>query len=517
MKEIMSDKKEKILTASIIVTLVSVIGKFIGFGRDAVIASYYGADWQTDAFFLAQSMPGVVFPAVCNSLSTAFLTVYVTKCVEEQKEADIYGSKAITFSALLAIILSSIAIILAPLFVPLFAPGFTTDQSVLAVHLTRITMSTFVLIMLEYMLGSVLSAKKKFYGAQVAALFFNASIILITIILGKHQGMDALTYTVVIGHIIQIVLLVFFTRGNLRYSFSLKIYDDDMKSLVKLTMPIILGNSIVQVNNIVDKILSSLFGSGAMSALSYSNTLNRFVTGIVITTLSTVIYPVLTEHFSKGKTADFSSTIKRSISIGFIILLPVSIITTTCASDVVNIVYHRGSFDNNAAELTSSTLSFYGMMYVFAAIQEIVTRAFYGMKDTKTPLRVATIAIIGNSVLSYIFSKTIGFGGIALGTTVSTVLAAILLIASLKKRVKGINLAELISSLWKFVISALIMILTVFILKRFSTGLGVISRFLIICLCVFMIHCVVLYILKCKELIDLKNHVINLVSRRIRK
>lgn len=517
MKERITDKKDRILTASIIVTLVSVVGKFIGFGRDAVIASYYGADWQTDAFFLAQSMPGVIFPAVCNSLSTAFLTVYVTKCVEEQKEAEIYGSKAITFSTLLAIVLSSIAILLAPLFVPLFAPGFTAAQSALAVHLTRITMSTFALIMLEYMLGSVLSAKKKFYGAQIAALFFNASIILITIILGKHQDMDALTYTVVIGHIIQIVLLVLFVKGNLRYSFSFKILDDDMKGLVKLTMPIILGNSIVQINNIVDKILSSLFGSGAMSALSYSNTLNRFVTGIVITTLSTVIYPVLTEHFSKGNTADFSLTINKSISIGFIILLPVSIITTTCAQDIVKIVYYRGSFDNNAATLTSSALSFYGMMYVFTAIQEIVTRAFYGMKDTKTPLRVATIAIIGNSVLSYFFSKSIGFGGIALGTTVSTVLAAVLLIASLKKRVDEINLAELTRSLWKFLASALIMLLTVYIIKRYSTGMGVIPRFIIISLCVFMMHCVVLYILKCKELIDVKTYVINLISKRTGK
>lgn len=130
--KLINKKKNDLLKASLIVSMISVFGKFIGFARDSVIAAFYGISWKTDAFFLAQSMPSIVFPAVCNSLSTAFLTIYVAKRVENDEAADRYGSQAVTFSIFLAISLSIIAIILTPIIVRLLAPGFSEAQSELA-------------------------------------------------------------------------------------------------------------------------------------------------------------------------------------------------------------------------------------------------------------------------------------------------------------------------------------------------------------------------------------------------
>lgn len=511
----MAKSQGRLLKASIIVTLISLFGKVIGFLRDAVIAAYYGANWQTDAFFFAQSMPSIIFPAVCNSLSTAFLSIYVTRSVEDRNSADEYGSKAVTFSAFLAITLSLLAIILTPVIVPLFAPGFSEPQYELAKHLTRITMASFVLIMIQYMLGAILSSKKLFYGAQIAALFYNLSIIIITILLGRNQDMDALTYTVVIGHVIQVIALIIFVRRKFKYTFSLRIFDNDTHSLLRLTLPIILGNSIVQINNIVDKVLSSLFGEGAMSSLSYSNTLNRFVTGVVITTLSTVIYPVLTEQFSKGEIDDFSSTIRNSITIGLIILAPVSIITTLCAPDIVKIVYERGSFNSEATRLTSFALTFYGMMYVFSAVQEIITRAFYGMKDTKTPLKAAAIAIISNAIMSYIFSVLfgLGLGGIALGTSLSALFASILLIIALRQRITNLNLGRMKNSIIKIAISACALVMLVILLRSLCVGFKPIIRFLIITCIGFLLHFIILWILKCEELKEVKKLVMRVLKK----
>ena len=104
--------KLQLLKASIFVTVISLSGKLIGFVRDVVIAAYYGANWQTDAFFFAQSMPSIVFPAVCNSLSTAFLSVYVSKSVDDKRNADTYASNILLFSVFLTIGLSILVIIL---------------------------------------------------------------------------------------------------------------------------------------------------------------------------------------------------------------------------------------------------------------------------------------------------------------------------------------------------------------------------------------------------------------------
>lgn len=511
----MDNKRNKVLTASIAVTLIGIFGKFFGFARDAVIAAFYGANWQTDAFFFAQSMPGIIFPAVCNSLSTAFLTAYVSKSVDNLEAADSYGSKAITFSFFLAITLSILAIIIAPIIVPVLAPGFTENQTLLAISLTRITMAAFFLAMGHYMFGAILSAKRLFYGAQIAALVYNLTVIVLTVIMGKGQNMYTLTWTVVFGHIIQLVILLIISHKQFRYVFSLNFFDDETKALLRLTFPILLGNSIVQINNIVDKVLSSLFGEGAMSALSYSNTLNRFVTGVVITTLSTVIYPVLAEHYSKRESQEFATTIKNSLSIGFIILIPVSIITTICASDIVKIVYERGSFDSGATTLTALALMFYGMMFVFSVVQEITVRAFYAMKDTKTPLRTAAIAIISNAIMSYIFSKVLGMGlgGIALGTTLSTLFAAVLLIIALEKRVSDLRLGTMKVTVLKILVSSVIVAVLVLLMKNWLSNVKPIIRFLLISIVGFVSHFALLLIMRCDELINLK-HMFSIMNRK---
>lgn len=498
----MNNRRNKLLTASIVVTIIGLAGKFFGFARDAVIAAYYGADWQTDAFFFSQSMPGIIFPAVCNSLSTAFLTCYVSKQVNDKEQADIYGSKIITFSSAIAIMLSFIAIAIVPVLVPVFAPGFSSNQTTLAVHLSRITMAAFVLTMGQYMFGAILSAKKMFYGAQIAALIYNFSVIVATVFLGKRESMDALTYTVVIGHLIQLIVLVSIAKRHFKYSFVSSIFDSETRSLLSLTLPILLGNSIVQINNIVDKVLSSLFGEGAMSALSYSNTLNRFVTGVVITTLSTVIYPVLAEHYSKKNTKEFCETVRTSISLGMIVLLPISIITTLCANDIVKIVYERGSFDAGATLSTAYALSFYGMMYVFSAIQEVAVRAFYGMKDTKTPLRAAAVAIISNAIISYVLSVPLdmGLGGVALGSTISTLFAAVLLLIALKRRLPEINMYKLKNSTVKVLASSIVLSFAIIILRNCFSGYAPFIRFVLITAIGFVIHFSVLCILKCEEL-----------------
>lgn len=510
---LVNQSKSHLLRASILVIIISLAAKVVGFARDAVIAAYYGANWQTDAFFLAQSMPSIIFPAVCNSLSTAFLSIYVSKSVGDKRDADAYASNILIFASLLTVCLSVLAIILSPVLVPLFAPGFSENQSTLAIHLTRITMGAFVLVMIQYVLSAILSARKLYYGAQIAALIYNFSVILIMACQGKGQSMDTLTTTVVVGHLIQDVSLMLFLKNQFSFRPTPAFLGEETKNLINLMLPILVGNSVVQINNIVDKVLSSLFGDGTMSALSYSNTLNRFVTGIVITTLSTVIYPVLAERYSQEEHETFAETIWSSISISLIVLTPVSIITVTCAQDIVRFVYERGNFNTDATKLTAFALTFYGFMYVFSAVQEIITRAFYAMKDTKTPLRTASIAILANAFLSIMFSRVLRLGGIALGTTLSTLFASILLLFALKKKVANIDFKEIVPTLLKIMVSATVLLGMVIVLKSTFSGISAFPRFLLISIICFSIHIILLAVMKCKEILIL----IKILERRLKR
>ena len=495
------DGQNTLIKASLIVSIITVLGKGIGFIRDAILAMFFGGDWEMDAFFFAQSLPSTIFPAVCNSFSTAFTTIYVTKCtMDSSKESDEYASKMIQVSAVVAIILSVIAELMMPILVSLLAPGFNKAQSTLAITLSRFIMGAFVLTMLQYMFSAILSAKRMYYSSQIAALGYNCSIILLTLLVGENRSVTFLTLSVILGHFFQLVILLYFIKRCMSFTSVQHVFDSDSMKLFKIAGPILIGNSVVQLNNIVDKILASVLGSGGVSALAYSSSLNRFVMGIFITTLTTVIYPTLIEHFTSNDIEAYKRELLNSISIIGLITLPISIITTLFAEDIVQIVYQRGNFGIKAAELTSEALKFYGGMYFFSAIQEVIIRGFYATKDTKTPMRNSCLAILSNSIFSFLFAQWLGIGGIALGTTVSTALACLVLWFTMIKKVKSFAVKQLYLTFGKMLISSTVMVILLISIDRILIDIMPIMRFIVAVIFGGISYVVVLAVLKCKEL-----------------
>jgi putative peptidoglycan lipid II flippase len=308
-------------------------------------------------------------------------------------------------------------------------------------------------------------------------------------------------------------MLIWFARKNFNFTFKVNPFHHDTKQLITLALPILFGNSIVQINNIVDKVIASFLESGAVSALSYSSSLNRFVTGVFITTLSTVIYPSLTASYANNDIKRFNSELLNSLSLLPIVILPISIITTIYATDIVSIVYERGSFDLNATKLTAAALTFYAGMYVFSSVQEVIIRAFYALKDAKTPMVNATIAVVANSVISIILSRIMGIGGIALGTTISTALTSVILWFSLKKKLPDLKLTCLYPTIIKVLFSAFVMIIVLLYIQQELLYLSPLLRFLMVTLIGFLVYFGTLLILKCRELII----ILNIFKRKLTK
>lgn len=507
-------KSQHIFTISIIVSLIAILGKLIGFVREAVIAAFFGATSQTDAFFFAQSMPAMIFPAVCSSISTAFISIYVTKLTQEgEAEGAKFISRSLSAALLIAICLSALALLLTPFIVPLLAPGFSEETQSLAVFLTRIVMGVFVIIMAQYMFAAILNARKFFYGVQVAGLLYNIFVIVVTLFLGKSQSVVVLTLTVIAGHFMQVVMLIFFCRGRIRIRIAANPFHSDVKSLIALAIPILLGNSIVQLQVIVDKIMASLLAEGTISALSYAGSLNTVVTGVFVASLSTVLYPILTESAATRNIEMYSKDLIQSLAGLIMVLVPVTIITMTCATDIVSAVFERRSFDSTATELTSTALFYYAIMYTFMAIRSVLTNAFYAMKDTRTPMINSSIGVVSHIICSIVLSRYIGIGGIALGASLSSVIAAFLLLYNAYKRIPSLPLTSLLPLIKKI---SLATIITGIALHFFMQALPIYQpfvRFILATVLGFSVYGGVLQLLKCRELIEFEMIVYNKIFK----
>lgn len=447
-KRQMSKTEKNIARSTATVAIIVLLGKLIGFAREALIAAYYGATPETDAFFFANSMPAMLFPAVCSGISTAFLSLYVKRMEERGiAEGDRYASVMLGLTSLLGLALGLIGVLFSPVLVPLLAPGFSGAQLALAVSLSRIMLGSFILLMLQYMLTAILNAKRFFVGCQICALLYSLSVVLITVFLGPGQDMYALSWTVVLALLIQAAGLAVCCVRRVQWKWGLSGIRAEVGILLHLAIPILLGNSVLQINTIVDKALGSLLPDGSLSALNYGNTLSALVTSVFVTSLSTVLYPTLTSDAARGDLTRYSKTLTQSIEGLSLLLVPISIVSTLSAQDIVTFIYARGVFDQQAVAYTSTVLAVYAPMFVASGIREVLTRGFFAMQDTKTPMWNSAVGIGCNIVLSLLLVRPLGIAGIALGTTVSAYVTAVLLLNNARRMLPELSLCPCLKKL----------------------------------------------------------------------
>ncbi|PYG87173.1 putative peptidoglycan lipid II flippase [Ruminiclostridium sufflavum DSM 19573] len=504
-------KNKSLIKITIFVAGISVIGKLIGFIREAIIAAYFGANNLTDAYFLARNMPALLFPAVCNSISTAFLSVFISKVFRDgEHEGNKFATKALIVTLTISTILSVFAFLITPYIVPIFAPGFNAETERIAILLTKITMAAFTLTMAQYMFTAILNSKKLFYSAQISGVLNNIFIIIIILAFGRDGDVQILTWATIGGLFVQVIILLFFTKKA--FSFVIddwSLFTLDIKKMLKLSGPILLGNSIVQLSQIVDKILASGLMVGAVSALSYTNSLSSIVTSVFIVSLSTVLYPALTENASRNDYDNFSKNLMQNLVLLVVVLVPISIVTYIYSNDIISIVYSRGKFDKVAVHLTSTALSYYSISFVFIAIREVINRGFYAIGDTKTPMKNGVISVGLNIIFSIILTRYMGIGGIALGSSIAAALSSYILSKSLQRKIEQVRLSQYLETLTKIFISALITIFIAFIASAALKSAGSITRFVFATFISFSVYVSALYLLKCNEILY--------VIRRLRK
>ena len=485
-----------ILKTSIALTLIALLSKIIGFARESLIAAYYGATAETDAFFFAYSMPGMIFPAVCSSLSTAFISLYVKHLEEDGKVlGDQYASRMLNATVLLGLFLSALGVILSPVIVPLLAPGFTAEQDLLAIRLSRMSMGAFVFLMLQYMLTAILNSKQRFIGAQLAALSYSISIVVITVFLGPGQSMDTLMLTVIGGMLIQAMALALSCIGHFHWTISLSPFHHETRHLIQLALPILLGNSVVQLNEIVDKALGSTLPEGSLSALNYGNTLSALVITVFITSLSTVLYPTLTSNAATGNLEQYGRTLLKSMSGLSLILVPITVITLLTSEDIVEFVYARGAFDHLAVEYTSIVLACYAPMFVFSGIREVLTRGFFALQDTRSPMWNSSIGVGCNIVFSLLFVRWIGIAGIALGTTVSALVTAVLLLWNTHRKLPFLSLRPFFRNFIKQMIAGAAAFFTLLCFRQYIFLPYALFRFAVATAVGFAVYAIVLLLL----------------------
>lgn len=426
--------KRGIAKSAALVTLMMLAFKVLGFIKQAIIAYYFGASLETDSYFIAWGFVTGISEALVKALSVALVAVYTGILVGQGKrEASRIINGLLEIMLPVFGILSAVLLFFSPLFSHLLAPSYQGAQSDLLAKYIQILSPMLLFVCLELVLGAVLDSNKSFFIPRLQSFIYSILTILCCVLLSKAFGVDALILSQYLSSIIFSLVLIVSVRKFHDYFF-VKIRNiPELKNILITALPLFIGNSAIQINQIVDKGITSNLGEGVVSSLTYCQTLEQFVTNIMIVNIGNVMFANFAGFVAENRTEEIQRTLSRAINLLISLLLGISIITIINAEDIVSIVYFRGSFSEEAVNLTSLALIGYAISFVGVAIRDLSIKSIYAFKDTRHPMIASILSIIVNIIFSILLSKYIGILGVTIATSISVFVGMIINIFFVKK------------------------------------------------------------------------------------
>ena len=465
----------KVAKATLGLMIATIIAKVLGFGRELVLASSYGASMYSDAYLTAMNIPVVIFTTIGTTLGTVFIPMYF------EVHNDLGEVEALNFTNNVFNIVISICALLAILgfiftepLVKVFAMGFKGETLKISIDFTRITIIGIVFTGLSYVMTAYLQIKNNFTVPGLISVPKNI-IIITSIILSVKYNPYIMIWGTLLGISTEFLFqLPFAIQSGYKYQPYINIKDKYIKKMSWLIGPVLIGVAVNQINTMVDRTLASTLEEGSISALNYANRLNGFVMALFITSIAAVIYPMLSKLSSKDNKEKFISTIVQSINSVILLVIPISVGAIVLATPIVKLLFQRGEFDARATSMTAIALIMYSIGMVAFGLRDILGKVFYSLQDTKTPMINGAIAMIMNIVLNIILVKYLQLAGLALATSISAIICIFLLFGSLKKKIGYFGQDKVIKTTIKSMISAVIMgVVTYFAYNIVSNLLGI--------------------------------------------
>lgn len=437
--------------------IATIIAKVIGFGRELVLASSYGASMYSDAYIIAMNIPLVIVTIIGGIISTVFIPIFYKVSQEENSSAIKFTNNIFNIVLIISSILAILALIFTEPIVKLFAMGFEGKTLDIAINFTRITIVSIIFTGLSYVMTSYLQVKNNFVVPGLISVPKNI-IIIVAIILSIKYNPYIMVWGILLGTFSEFLFqLPFVIKNGYRYKLYLNLKDKYIKEAAVLILPVLMGVAVYQVNIMIDRTLASTLGEGAVSALNYANKLNEFVTAMFITSISAVIYPMLSKLSAEESKDKFIKSVATSINSVILLVTPISVGAIVLANPIVKLLFERGQFDEQATNLTSTALIMYSLGMVAFGLREILTKVFYSLQDSKTPMKNATIAIVINIILNIILVRYLKIAGVALATSISAVICIFMLLSNLKKKIGYFGQKKILITAIKSLISSIIM------------------------------------------------------------
>ena len=506
-------QRVNIRRASLILTGAFVASRVLGLLRTSMFAFVFGTGPTSDAYLQAFLIPDTIFNIVAGgALSSAFIPVFAKYMIGEHDEKTAWriASSALNLAIIIMSVLALIAIIFARQIVPLYNPGpLVTDpryKDYLA-HLDLIAMLTRIMLLQSIVLGggvivnSVLNARQNFLLPAIGTVLYNVGLIAGLVpgfyfaFHGQRNDSSAVlfaTWGVVIGALFQVAVQIpgLFKVG-MHYTPSFDWRHPGVIQIGRQMVPRIINAAMLSLSTFVDRSLISLLvvvvGITGVNGLitQYYNSLQLVLLplGVFGMAVSTAAFPTLAENVAKGRFDRVRSTILETLRSILFMSIPSSVGLIVLGLPIIQVLLEHGRFSLADAQSTVVPLAFFAFGLTGLTAVEILTRSFYAMRDSTTPVIVSVGQFVFKIALSLllinvaVFGAKWGMGALAFSTSLAGIVEALLLFWLLHQRVGGLQIRVIALFTGRVILASLAMGLALLIIRNvLDFGLGVIAH-----------------------------------------
>ena len=440
------------------------LSRVLGLVRDMACASIFGTSMAYDAFLVAFMIPNLFRKLLGEgAFSAAFIPVY-SEYIEAGDRDESARFRNSVFSALLVLLLligaaGAVAGALAGSLAPLPEKW-------------RLTFSLFPLLIpyvapvcLVAFAGAILNSHRHFAMPAFAPVVLNmfwiaAAGVVYFAFRDLTQAIVFLSGGILLAGIVQFGLqLPVLRRKKVRLRLTRDLSHPGVKTVRTLIAPVVFGVAIFQINTLLDSLIAMTLvkTEGSVSVLFYANRMVQFPLAIIGIAVATAVFPTLSRLAVEGAHGKFALTLKESVLGTLYVTVPAAVGLAVLSTPVIRLLFERGKFTPDSTGRASFALACYAATVASASVFHIVTRAFYSLKDTRTPVRVGVVMVAMNLILNLIFVWPLQEAGLALATSISSVCNVLVLLAILKKRAPGLDLGAFGRGLARFSAVSVIM------------------------------------------------------------